>query len=97
MKIKGQKWNMINTSGAKIRSKVSIIIKKRIKHKGQYFLPPIDKIEIRSNLRPRMYLNVICHELVHRAFPELSERKTLIAERIIADGLWQENYRKVNQ
>lgn len=90
---------MKNLNGEKIRKKAKIIERNlgREKCKAQYILPPHDYIEIHSKLKPKMRFFSCVHEAIHRAFPDLSERKTLIAEKIIAGVLWEDGYRKVSQ
>ena len=56
------------------------------------------KIEIDVRAKGKKRLGYLVHELIHKAFgPELAEYKVIIAERIIRDGLWQDNYRQVDQ
>lgn len=54
-------------------------------------------IEIDPRLSPKKTLSATLHELCHIAFPDLSEKQVLKAERIFFNVLWDLNYRKVDQ
>jgi len=54
-------------------------------------------IEIDPRQKPKAYLNTLVHELIHEAFHEMSEKEVIKAANLITRGLWQKNYRKVDQ
>ncbi len=51
-------------------------------------------IEIDPRLNPKEHCATLIHELTHAAFPEMSERKVMIASKLISEYLWKEGYRK---
>lgn len=54
-------------------------------------------IEIDPRLSARRELEVLCHESIHVAFPDMPEKDVDRAGKVISDVLWQENYRRVVQ
>lgn len=54
------------------------------------------KIEIDSTLKGKKRLSTLCHELIHLICPEKSETQVLKDEKLFANTLWNENYRKVD-
>jgi hypothetical protein len=53
-------------------------------------------IEIEKTLKGKERLKTLVHELCHHAFRKAKEPQIIKAEQIIADALWKENYRKVD-
>lgn len=54
-------------------------------------------IEIEPRQTPRGYFFCLIHELIHAAFPDLSERQVIKKSNLIAKALWKANYRKHGQ
>jgi len=54
-------------------------------------------IEIDPRLSPRRELEVLAHEALHIAFPEMSEKEVDRAGKVVSAVLWQENYRRILQ
>jgi hypothetical protein len=52
-------------------------------------------IEVDPRLSPRRELEVLTHEALHVAFPEMSEKAVDRAGKIVSGVLWQEHYRRV--
>jgi hypothetical protein len=53
-------------------------------------------IKIDSRIRGKHRLRILCHEVTHIIFPEMSEAKVLVICKILADTLWAQGYRKVD-
>lgn len=53
-------------------------------------------IELDKNLMGKRRLMVLCHELVHKIAPDMSESAVLKAERILGNALWSQGYRRVD-
>ncbi len=53
------------------------------------------RIELEKNLGPKARLSTAIHELLHLCDETISESKVLKYEKIIADTLWEEGYRRV--
>ena len=51
---------------------------------------------IDSTLKGKKRLSTLCHELIHLICPEKSETQVLKDEKLFANTLWNENYRKVD-
>jgi len=56
-----------------------------------------DIIEIDSRLSKKPLLSTLVHESLHISNQSLSESTVLRMEKIIADILWRQGYRKVDQ
>jgi hypothetical protein len=54
-------------------------------------------IEIDPRLSPRRELEVLCHEALHIAFPDMAEKEVDRAGKLVSGVLWQENYRRIVQ
>lgn len=54
-------------------------------------------IEIDPRLSPRRELEVMVHEALHIAFPEMAEKDVDRAGKVVGAVLWQENYRRILQ
>lgn len=54
-------------------------------------------IEIDPRLKPRKYLYVLIHELLHKAQPELSEEEVIRIGHLVSKGVWQQHYRRIQQ
>lgn len=82
----------------KKKRKIKVIYRKLAREKVwglAYF--EHDIIEIDSRLNKKRLLSTILHEGLHLANESLSESTVLKMEKILADLLWQEGYRKVDQ
>ena len=79
-----------------MKSKLKIIERKlgRERACGQ-FTSGDNLVEIDPRLKPRMYLNTLCHELTHYLFPEASESKVETTGRILAHHIWAAGYRRI--
>ena len=55
------------------------------------------KILIDPRLPADLYLETLIHELIHAEFPELVEERVEKAAAYIAQGVWQQNFRKVSK
>ena len=53
-------------------------------------------IEIDPRQTPLNYFKTIIHELLHEAFPNMSEKEVIRVTTLIARGLWKKNFRKVS-
>lgn len=51
-------------------------------------------IEIDSKLSGFNHLVILCHEILHIAFPNLGEVKIRQAAKVVAATLWSQNYRR---
>lgn len=58
---------------------------------------PKSRIEIDPRQRPKAFMGTLIHEKLHLLFPEWSESKVLYIEKELANLLWRNNYRKVQQ
>lgn len=54
-------------------------------------------IEIDPRQSSKQYFSTLLHELLHEIFPDMEHKDIYRAEKILANTLWKENYRKVNQ
>jgi hypothetical protein len=70
------------------------IIEKRMRVYHGYAFPAKLRIEIRSNQSPIEYLGTLVHELLHIAFPDMSETKIDAIARMITYHLWRQGYRR---
>ncbi len=61
------------------------------------FYPGCEKIEIDPTLLSRKYLYVLVHELLHMAFPDLSEEGVIRSAKVVAKGVWQQGYRRLQK
>jgi hypothetical protein len=52
-------------------------------------------VEIDPRLSPKRELETLTHEMLHVAFPEMSEKEVDRAGKVISAVLWQENFRRV--
>ncbi len=57
----------------------------------------IAEIEIDPRLKPERRLIILCHELLHHCFEDLSEQEIDRAGIVIGKALWKQNYRRVEQ
>lgn len=53
-------------------------------------------IEVDSRLKGKKEFIIYLHEYLHHVSPELSEDEVIIKSESIADFLWKNNYRKVD-
>jgi len=53
-------------------------------------------IQVRGALRGRRALDVLCHEVLHAAKPDLAETSVEETASAIALALWRAGYRKVD-
>ncbi len=58
---------------------------------------PTPLIEIDPRLSPQRELEVLCHEALHVAFPELGEKAIDRAGKIVSRVLLSQNFRRVAQ
>ena len=58
---------------------------------------PTPLIEVDPRLSPKRELEVLCHEALHVAFPEMSETAVDRAGKIVSRVLWSQNFRRVAQ
>lgn len=81
---------------AKVKKKARIVEKKlgRQRAWGQYH-PESALIEIDPRTRSKPYMDTCIHELLHHADPKMSETKVWKVARIIANGLWGRNFRRI--
>jgi hypothetical protein len=70
------------------------IIEKRMRVYHGYAFPNKLRIEIRTNQTPVEYLGTLVHELLHIAFPDMSETKIDAIARMITFHLWKQGYRR---
>ncbi len=80
----------------KNKSKLKIVERKLGREKAMgicYFDQNL--IELDEDLTSKQRLFTLVHELVHKSFESMSESEVARAEKIIGDGLWQDNYRRV--
>lgn len=77
---------------------VKVVSKKlgREKADGQAFQSK-NLIEIDPRLKSKEYFATLLHELLHLAYPNLSEDEVLIGEKMMIDCLWEQNFRQVDQ
>lgn len=76
--------------------KLNIKEKKLARHNAWgLFYHASKKIEIDPRQASRHYLYVLIHELLHMSFPELTEEGVVRAARLIAKGVWQQNFRRI--
>lgn len=54
-----------------------------------------DLIEIDPRQSTKTYLNTLCHELLHKAIPEIGENKITKAASILSRGILQQNFRRI--
>lgn len=73
--------------------KIRIIEKKMRVYHG-YAFPNKLRIEIRTNQTQVEYLGTLVHELLHIAFPDMSESKIDAIARMITFHLWKQGYRR---
>ena len=52
-------------------------------------------IEIEPRMKPKHYLSVLVHELLHHTFPNMSESMVTRSAPKIAKGIWQQDYRRL--
>lgn len=52
-------------------------------------------VEIDPRLSPKRELETLTHEVLHVAFPEMSEKEVDRAGKVISKVLWEQNYRRV--
>jgi hypothetical protein len=55
------------------------------------------KIEIDPRQLSKHYLYVLIHELMHMAFPELTEDGVIRAAKLVAKGVWQQGFRRLKE
>jgi hypothetical protein len=55
------------------------------------------KIEIDPRQDAKRRLSTTCHEILHEAFPEMSEKQVLRAEKIFLQVLWDCGYRQIRK
>ena len=58
---------------------------------------PTPLIEVDPRLSPKRELEVLCHEALHVAFPEMSEADVYRAGKVVSRVLWSQNLRRVAQ
>ena len=54
-------------------------------------------IEVDPRLSPPRELEVLCHEALHIAFPQMTEKEVDRAGKVVSRVLWSQNYRRVVQ
>lgn len=87
------------------RKPAKLIERKLGKEKADGLVQPLpseqrryrNAIHIDPRLEPKAWLETACHELVHVAFPWLSEEATLAFGKYIADSLWSYGFRRLTQ
>ena len=83
-------------------AKHKVIVKKLGRHRidgsqvDGYADTDTKEIFIDSRLKNKRAIIVLCHEVGHQVFPEMSEKEIERLGRIMGTTLWDEDYRKVN-
>lgn len=54
-----------------------------------------DFIEIEIRLGPLEKLRTYVHELLHYAYPDMTEGEVLLGEKLIGKALWNSGFRKI--
>ncbi len=55
------------------------------------------EIHIEPGQEPQTFLWTLLHELLHIAYPDLTERQIRKGERILGETLWAMRYRRTSQ
>jgi len=71
------------------------IIEKKLGRQSAWGLYDNNLIEIDPRQTSKRYLDTCIHELLHHVDPTLSESKVSKIAGIIANGLWQQNFRRI--
>lgn len=78
--------------------KVKVIWRKLGKERawGQAETDPVRPVvEIDPRLSPKREIETLTHEVLHVAFPQMSEKEVDRAGKVISKVLWEQNYRRV--
>ena len=54
-------------------------------------------IELSPDLKGKDRLIILVHEVLHCAFPSMSEKRIIANSKLIAGCLWTDNYRRIDQ
>jgi hypothetical protein len=54
-------------------------------------------IEIDPRMKSKKYLSVLVHELLHHAFPWMSENMVTRSAPKISSGIWAQDYRRISK
>lgn len=78
-----------------VRKKATILERKlgREKAYGLYYEDGLIEIDPRQTAKE--YLDTCVHELLHHALPSFSEASIKKVSRIVSQGVWQQNFRRI--
>ena len=58
---------------------------------------PLIELDPSLNLKPKDRMTILLHELLHCAFPTMTERRIIANSKLIAGAMWADNYRRIDQ
>ena len=73
------------------------LIERKLGRERAYGTQEPGLITIDPRLKRKRRLNVVIHEALHEAYPDLTESKVLRGAGKIADVVWRDNWRRVEQ
>lgn len=81
------------------RKKKVKVVERKLGREGAWGLCWSDGnlIEIDPRQKGKKRFSTLVHEGLHKCFPGLSEAQVIQAEKLMADILWNDGYRRVDQ
>lgn len=76
-------------------SRVTVETRRLRTHWGWCY-PETGQVVLDARLTGRRHLDTLVHELVHVAFPDLSETGTNEVTRLLVTHLWKQQYRRLD-